>query len=229
MSSGEDHRRWEEDLPAYALGALPGADAELFDAHVATCERCAGQLRWLEPAVSALPASVEQLEPPARMRRRVMARARADLANATPARASGAAGRWRLSLRPALAVAGVVAIALAVGAGYAIRDGGENAPVVAATVADDSAAGARASLILHGDGGTLEVSGLPPLRHGDVYQAWLRDGSEIEPSTVFVVDGDGDGAAVIAGVEGADELMLTREPRGGSSAPSTAPLLRAAL
>ena len=47
--------------PPTCSGALePGEAAEL-ERHVEGCERCREEIRWLTPAVNALPESVERL------------------------------------------------------------------------------------------------------------------------------------------------------------------------
>jgi len=80
------------------------------------------------------------------------------------------------------------------------------------------------------DTAILETSGLPPAAAGEVYQAWIRAGEAIAPSSVFVLDRVGNGVAAIPqGISGADEVMVTREPAGGSQTPTSPLLLRAPL
>ena len=58
--SETEHERWSDDVAAYLLGALePGEAAEL-ERHLAGCERCRAELRWLRPAVELLPETVER-------------------------------------------------------------------------------------------------------------------------------------------------------------------------
>ena len=67
-----DHGRCSErhdDLAAYALGALTDREAVEIENHLAGCEACSERLRWLQPAVDLVPASVHQLEPPPRSSR----------------------------------------------------------------------------------------------------------------------------------------------------------------
>jgi anti-sigma factor RsiW len=220
----EDRR---EQLAGYVLGALDPAEAVALEAHLAGCERCRSELRWLEPAVRALGTSVPQLEAPRQLRRRTMKAARAEVEPS-----SGAPERrtWRLRLTPPVAGLAVSLVALAVGAGYlaGTSDTSETStPTVALEAATDT--GPAGNVVIHGDQATLQVSDLPQLREGDVYQAWVQRDGVIEPSTTFIVDRTGRGAAAIPGVSGAQELMITREPPGGSTKPSTAPILRAPL
>ena len=68
--------------------------------------------------------------------------------------------------------------------------------------------------------------------HNEVYQAWIADSQTdtVEPSSIFVVDSSGGGSASIPDIpSGADRVMITREPAGGSEKPSTSPVLSAEL
>ena len=110
------------------------------------------------------------------------------------------------------------------------QSGGVDETTVTARATAPAPAGAAATVVRDGDSGTLRTTGLPQPKAGGVYQVWIRRGETIEPLTVFVVDRTGAGVAAIpAGLESGDEVMVTREPRGGSDAPTTAPLLRAPL
>jgi len=75
-----NHERWSEDVAAYMLGALEPEQAAELERHAEGCERCREQIRWLTPALNALPEGVERLEPPRELRSRVMAEVRADTA-----------------------------------------------------------------------------------------------------------------------------------------------------
>jgi len=237
--SAADHRAWEEELAAYVLGALDAAERAAIEAHIDGCERCRADLRWIGAATEALPASVEPREPPARLRRRLLATVRAEARAAAGDAGSAAAPTRRRDFlapvrRPAVALAAVAVLATGVVAGYLAGGSGDpegvDAVTLTARATDAAPAGAAATIVADGDAGTLRTDGLPDPPGGAVYQVWIRDGERIAPSTVFVVDRDGAGVAAIpAGLEGGDEVMVTREPRGGSDAPTSAPLLRASL
>ncbi|HET6830796.1 MAG TPA: anti-sigma factor [Solirubrobacterales bacterium] len=231
--SAADHRVWEEELAAYVLGALDAAEQDAVEAHIAGCERCRADLRWIGAAMEVLPASVEQREPPARLRRSLFAAVRAEggAAGQAPAASSGWRDSLARALRPGLAYAVVAVLAVGGVAGYVVsQSGGGDEVTVTARATDAAPAGAEATVVRDGDAGMLRTSGLPQPDGGEVYQVWIRDGETITPSTVFVVDRSGAGVAAIpAGLEDGDEVMVTREPRGGSAVPTTAPLLRAPL
>jgi anti-sigma factor RsiW len=210
------HDRWAEDLAAFALGALGRSEADDFERHVEGCERCQAELRWVRPAVELLPVSVEQHAPPARLRRRLMKAIRAEGAPAP-------------RLRPAMAGALAAVLLLAGALGYALRGPGLEQTTVALEASAEAPPGAAGDLVRYDGSATLEMRDLPAVGGNDVYQAWVRRGETIEPSAVFVPARDGGASAGIEGLEGADEVMVTREPRGGSGRPSSAPIFRAPL
>lgn len=227
MTGVEHDQSWSEQLAGYAVGALESGETEAVERHVSECERCTRELRWLQPAVDLLPASVEQLPAPRRVRRRVMSSVRADARRERRHERSWLPGRPSIGLAGALAGV-LVAAALA---GYTGRGpGGDPSSTIAVEPVPGQLAGARVQLIRRGDSAVLVAQRLPARPDGDVYQAWLRRGSEIEPSSVFVPDRNGAASVAISGdVASADELMVTREPRGGSEEPGSAPILRAPL
>jgi Anti-sigma-K factor rskA len=217
--NGVTHGALKEDLPAYALGALD--DAKELEAHLADCASCQRELAELRLAVDAIAGSVEPRRPPRRLRRRILATTRSQ----RDATARGGE-QWR-GWRPVLAVASVAGVLAAGAIGYALRGDGVETTTIAAEPTPAAPAGAQAELVRAGDVAVLRTTGLAPLASGDVYQAWVRDGSSIEPSSTYVVDRSGAGAVAIPeSLAGADEVMVTREPAGGSERPSTAPLIR---
>lgn len=223
MSARGDHETAREDLAAYALGALAGDERAAVEAHLGRCERCRTELEWLRPAAEVLAISVPQQAPPRRLRRRTLAAARGEARADRPSSIRGARPRI------AVAAAGLAAAALgvAVAVGVLGDDPGVETRTVPVEVAAAPAAGASGELVITGDNATLEVAGLPELDRDSVYQAWLERDGELEPSSTFIVDRSGTGAAAIAEVAGATRVMVTREPRGGSEVPSSAPLLAA--
>jgi anti-sigma-K factor RskA len=222
-----DHSRFRDDLAAYMLGALEQHESEELERHLATCEECSERLRWLGPAAELLSESVERRDPPPQLRDRIMAQVRAD---AEPRQSARPAPEPRRSLRsfllrPAIAVAGAALIA-AGAAGYLIGgDGGG-----ATTTYEARQASVTASLVRDGDNGTLELTGLSQLPAGEVYQAWVQRGQRVLPSSLFAARADGTAIAAIPhDLDGADRVMVTREPRGGSRKPTGRPLVSVGL
>ena len=246
--SHDDHERLREDLAAYALDALQGDEEAELRNHLDTCESCRERLRWLRPAVDLLPASVEQRTPPPRLRESLLTAVR-DEARASeaemPARERRPVGSatpwWRsfggLALRPASALAAVVLLAAGIGGGYAIwgGEGDRGSELRSQDVrVEVPAAGLRdavsATLEVHGGSGTLHVQEMPKLDPDEVYEVWIDRAGVMEPASVFVLSRDGTAAAAVPGpLAGADAVLVTREPRGGSPQPTNPPLLRAEL
>ena len=211
-----EHERWRGELAAYALGALSADEASAVEAHLDDCDACQADLRWLRPAVNVLPESVPQHEQPGGLRERVLREIRADVAAHQGDRAAAAPRRRGLAglvLRPATALVTAAVVAAGV-AGYALNSGGGTDTI-------ELRGEPRAMLKRNGDSGTLEISRLEPLRADNVYQAWVQDGDRIRPSSLFVPNEEGRASAAIPrGLEDADAVMVTVEPRGGSRTPS---------
>jgi anti-sigma factor RsiW len=220
-----EHNHWRDDVAAYALDALPETEKSALESHLEGCDECRAYLRWLRPAEAAVATSVEQTKPPRSLRRALMASARtADREAPLPSRVRPQR-RWFLA-RPVVASALAVMIGAALIGGYILRGSGPSTETVTAEATAAAPPGLEAHLVREGDSGTLELSGLPLPKRGRVYEAWVRRGERISPSTVFVPDRSGAAAVALPDqLEGADEVMVTREPVGGSEAPTTAVML----
>jgi anti-sigma factor RsiW len=219
-----------DDLTGYALGALDPGDERMVSEHVSGCERCSTELRErINPAVGVLAESVEQLEPPPQLRRRLLEIVREE-AQAAPSPARRPRGRrlrlGPLVLRPAAALA-VVAVILAGVGGYVLRDGedGGGASTVPVT---EASAGIGGSLVVAEDSAMLSVHGMPQLSEGAVYQLWVAQGSSVRPSSSFVPDAAGRGTAVVPEhLPAGSQVLVTRESGPGHQAPTSEPLLAA--
>jgi predicted anti-sigma-YlaC factor YlaD len=227
----EDHTIYREEVGAYLLGALTDPEREAFEAHLADCAECRNEVERLRPAADLLPRSVEQVEPPPSLKRSLMEVVNEEAAEHAPRHAIGPSLGERLRgwfgpMRPMLA-AGVLALGLLVGFGVAQLSGGDDSRTVQASV---TPAGASASLTVQDDGGILEVRGMPSLRPGRVYQAWVQRGGMISPAPTFDVAPDGAGAGAVPGdLSGAEAVLVTSEPRGGSQQPTEDPVLKVSL
>lgn len=228
--SADGHERWLEDAAAYSLGALGPAEATEFEDHLAGCERCRERLRWLAPAVAALPESVERQPPPQAVRERLMAEVRAD------ARAAGAAkprrgwlarlGGGRHGWKPAVAVA-ALALVLVAFAGYeigSIGSGGDGRAL--SEVSQEEPSGITAKVITDGSAATLKLEGVRSLPADRVLEAWVqRDGAVEAVPALFVPDDEGRASTVIEDMDGVEAVMVTREPQGGSETPTSDPIV----
>lgn len=97
---------WLDQAAPYALGALDENDRVAFEAHLASCDLCEREVRELRDVAGLLATAARPVAPPARLRDRIMADARAvrPIATASPAAAvpeKSPAPRAGESARPA--------------------------------------------------------------------------------------------------------------------------------
>jgi hypothetical protein len=246
MSVGLPHPE-AENVGAFLLGALTGAEARSFEAHLESCRACREETARLRPAAEALPRSVEPLPAPASLRGSLMSvvEAEARERQGAPDRAplSGRARGWLASIgerlspaRPALvgaAASVALVVGLAAGVSVGLVAGEPDARTVAAQFDDRRVARGSGSLAISGDsdaGATLRVHGMPSLPTNKTYQVWLQRDGETIPKALFNVGEDGRGlTAVDADVRDADAVLVTREPAGGARSPSEEPILKVEL
>ncbi len=215
-----------DNVAAYALGALDEAEAAAFREHVAGCVVCQDELATFEQVVTALPMSTPAYRAPRRLRRRVMQ------AVAEESRASTAPVRRRRSLpRPAFALGGALAVAAAAVV-VVLAVGSSSSPkprVIAAQVSGPGAASlhvsqGHAELVVH------RVQAPPA---GQIYEVWLQRGHTAAPAptkALFSVNDAGDADVDVPGnLRGVTQVMVTREPAGGTEKPTHPPVIRAAL
>lgn len=229
----EHDNHWSDDVAAYALGALEGEEARALETHLESCERCRSELRWLTPAVQLLPESAERVQPPPRLRESVMTEVRADAKRAQAESGVAESGSWldrihvgSLSWRP---LAGLAAVALAVVAigGYEIgsSDSGGAGQQIKVSAKQDS--GVFAEVVSEGGNGTLRLTNVQELPDDRVLEAWVEREGEIEAvPALFVPDQEGRAATTIDDMDGVETVMVTREPEGGSEAPTSTPIVK---
>jgi anti-sigma-K factor RskA len=222
-----EHDRWRDELSAYLLGALEPGEAADLERHVAGCEECAEELRWLRPAVQVLPETVERVEPPARLRANLMEQVRSEAGG--PETVSPSRETRRQWLRPwPLAGLATVAVVVALAAAFAISGGGSGGG--ATTVVAGHSPGVTAKMVREGETGTLRLANLHQLPPGKVLQAWVRRGARIvSAKALFEPNSDGTATATIDDMAGVNTVMVTAEPRGGSVQPTSAPIVSVAI
>jgi hypothetical protein len=229
-----------DDLVAYSLEALEPGEAAAVEAHAPTCARCSRELEALAPAVAVLGESVEQLEPPAELRERVLAIVREEAAakqaelsggRRTPPRQPERRGLRGLLFRPALGFAVLAIVAAGVG-GYLIAEdngggGGGGGTTVAVVPRSPSIGGTLAV----GDlSSMLDLHGLKQLSGRQVYQVWVAQGAGLRPSSNFIPDSSGDATTAVDGhLTKGTKVMVTREPHPGRTTPTPPVLLTATV
>jgi anti-sigma-K factor RskA len=232
VSGGIHH----EDAGAYVLGALTEQEHADFVAHLRTCEACQREVAELKIAADALPLAAPQLTPPPDLRERILTVVR-DEAEPERAAAPAPARRpwWRrplAGLGPAGATAlACVLLALGVGAGVLLtRDNGVTTSPAKVTLA--GAPNATAELRRDDDGTRLRVRGFPSPGANRVYEVWLQRGkaTPVPAGTLFRPGRDGTAEVRVGGdLEGIANVLVSREPPGGSPAPTSAPVVVAAV
>ena len=235
--TGRRHARYADDVGVYLLGALDDDERTRFEKHLARCDDCRQAVADLSPAVDALQHSVDPVEPPAELKSSLMAAVRAEprqaeaAAPSRPARATHPLA-W-LRVRPrvaAVAASALVALAFAGGALLASL-GGDDATTrtIAAQVDAERQPAASARLTVPQKGGgeaVLRATGMQQPPPGRVYTVWLKRGERLDAVSLLAVDREGSAAAALpASVDGADAVLVTREPEGGSDRPSEAPVV----
>ena len=239
-----DHAHWYDSAAAYLLGALEDEERQGYEAHVAGCAECREEIAFLRVATDALPVSVPQHDAPAALKDRIMnvvhseaqlLRAAGPEADRAPAAASRRDRRWwQFVPRSGLALAASVLLIVGGVTGYVLSDGGGSSlRTVPAEVTVAGAPDARASLVVRGDHSTLRTEGLPRPGTGRVYQVWLmkKGASAPEPTdALFTVSRNGSASVDVPGsLEGVEAVLVTPEPEGGSSAPTSEPVIAASL
>jgi anti-sigma-K factor RskA len=225
--SDSSHESRRDDVSAYALGALEPDECAEFELHLAGCEQCRQELRWFTPAVEVLAETVERVEPPPQLRENLMETVHAEAARSAARPRSSQSRLRNLVLRPAIGIAAVALIAAAV-FGYSLRGGGGGTDTITGTT--PAGGSVQAMLSRKDDSGTLELTGLSQLPSDEVYQAWVQRDGKMEPSSLFAPRDNGTASAAIPQhLNGAQGVLVTIEPQGGSMAPTSPPLVRVGL
>jgi hypothetical protein len=243
MSTNEHDPRLEEAV-AFALGSLDPEQVDDFKEHLKTCKRCQEELRWLAPAVRALPEAVEPQTPPAELKVRLMAEVRADIdaeerqakveerrakTEERRERAAGAGGfsGWLGGLRiggltwKPLAGLALVILVVAGGIGYAVGNGGGGGNTHTWELKAEENGGIAAKVVREGEKGEIHLTGLQQLPKGKVLEAWVEREGKVEPvPALFAPDKAGNASTTIENLNGVTIVMVTREPEGGSKTPT---------
>jgi len=220
-----------------AVGALDVDERDALDRHVATCATCRPLVAQYADVVSMLPAALQPVSPPARLRRRLMAEVYGEATGATHLpwwRRLVAAIPSNRALTAAGALAVVAAVALAIW-GMSERHGSP-API-AYTVSGTTAQPSVTGSLTVGTGGTqsiLTVHGLAALPADEVYEVWLvpPHGSGPPKGVAFLSPDPSGGAwtAVVNGsLAGYQTIAATNEPSGGSPGPTGTEVLSGQL
>jgi anti-sigma-K factor RskA len=238
---------------AYALDALQdAAEQERFARHLRRCAACTAEVRGLREVSTALAFAAGE-DPPAGLRERVLTMAERTR-QLPPELSRRHARRARFAwpqlpwIQGLVTVTAVIAIAAAVIFGIGQSDSRQQlsqarareaaiAAVLAApdvrTVTGPTSLGGRTTAVLSAELRELVVStsGLPALTGGKVYQLWLigpapaavkatRSAGLLPPAVSGLTT-----PYLASGLVRGDTLGITVEPAGGTSQPTTTPIL----
>lgn len=249
-----DRARFEELKEFYALSALDDRQRGEFEEYLQANPEHQAEVDDLMAVGDLLALSPEELDPPASLRRNIMATVEAE------SRATRGTSR-RAARRPWLervgGFAGVGRVALGAAAAVLVgvlswntitqRDEIQNlrSALDEQQIAQgqDSRDSANQTIELEGSATTGEVEvvrldgrravlvaeGLPPMDEGKALQLWVIKDDVPKPAGVFKPGDKLVSIPVEGSLEDADMVAVTVEPAGGSPAPTTSPTLSAKL
>lgn len=231
-----------ELIPAYAIGATDAAETALVEEHLARCPTAQAELAQYLAMVEDVLRPTVLVSPPVALERNILAAA--TILPAPPMRYY-----WGVRLAAAAILLTLVGL-LALLATYANQQateadearaalhraeteqaillglsGSENRVQLAATSEGNDFA---ASLTWHADEALLRVAALPLLSRDQTYQLWLIDDDTILSVGLFSVNETGDSITLLdlpAPIDQFRQVGISIEPRGGSQAPTTTPIL----
>jgi anti-sigma-K factor RskA len=225
--------RFGEDAAPYVLDALTEAERGAFEAHLQDCEGCREEVASLQPVVAALAAAVPQGQAPSPLKDSVMRTVAMEAGlrrRQAPGQDGALRGRpswswpsWRVALGVAATFALGVVVALALSGG-----GTGGTRLIRAQVTFPRAS---ALLRIEGSSAELDIADMPQSPRGKVYELWVKRAGAAEPTNaLFTVSSTGRATVgVPGGVRGVKVVMVTAEPQGGTSVPTSSPVVVASL
>ncbi len=240
--SGERREPWRErfdDLKdAYALGALTEDERREVEDYLTTHPELRTEVDGLKSVANLLALSPQEYESSPELRRELMNKITSS-PDAPPAAGSfpRQARLWRIFGPGGLAAAAVLAL-VTIGMfawNASLQEENQNlqgellGQQTHALEGPGAAQGVRGEVVRLGDErAVLVAQDCPSPPEGETYQAWIMREDVPEPAGLFEPNDAGVAAAPIEGsIEGADAVAVTLEPSGGSSIPTSDPLLTA--
>ena len=234
--NGMDHERFDELKAAYALGALPEEERrELEEYLVAHPERQA-EVDEQANVAGLLALSPQEHEPPPELRQSIMGVVEAEAWRPAAGSRPWFAGIGELlSVRNlALGAAALLVVGLfswnmlLQGEVQDLQDRVQDVQESRMVALEGSGAAQRVEaevMILEDDRVVLMAENMPRLPEDRTYQIWVIEGDDPRPSGVFEPQDESVAAVVEDPLDEADAIAVTVEPAGGSSQPTTDPML----
>jgi len=227
-----------ESLPAYALGSLDAAEAQVIAQHLAGCQICRSELNAFQDVAGQLALTAPQAEPSHDLKPRLMER----IQSLSPSRSR--MERWRFAgpSLPMGAIVGLILIATLAVSNLLLWQRLNQMEVLAgplgmrAIALQNTNASPTASgfVIISADGqnGVLVVDELPVLEPEREYQLWLVQDEQSTSGAVFSVDESGYRGMRIEAPQSLlmySSVRVTIEPIGGSADPTGEQVLDGSL
>lgn len=226
---------------AHVLDAIDDpAEQHRFARHLRRCQACAAEVRGLQEVATSL-ALATAAEPPPAMRERIMAAVRR--MRQLPPEIDHHARSRPPRMIPVLAAVAAVAVVLACVLGIRLYstqrqltaaqaraqaiNGVLSAPDARVLSARTQAGGVATVVVSAARRDlTVAVAGLRRLPAGEVYQLWLIGPPRTRSAGLLPAPVGGRAGPVLAtGLASGDRLGMTIEPAGGTSQPTTSPLI----
>jgi anti-sigma-K factor RskA len=230
----------------YAMDAISEPDRARFERHLAGCQECAREVASLREATARL-AAASAISPPPALKERVMAAAAATRQQPPAAEPPAASRPWparrRVRVRLALAAAAVAVTGVAVLFGVSNgsmqdqlnQDQASSQQVAAVLTARDATmktgtvrGGGTVTIVMSHSMRELvfTAADLRALPAAWGYELWLAGPAGDRPVSVLPAGRHGMAGPVVAsGLRPGDHLVLTAEPAGGASGPTTPMML----
>jgi anti-sigma factor RsiW len=206
----------------YALDVLTPEERARYEEHLDDCERCRADLTGLRNAASSLAFAVEGPPPPAELRGRIIAAARAERQNVVQLRSRRS---FAVSIAAAVAVAASAA-AVALGVWSASLHTSLSHERETVSILSDPRSrhlplnGAAGELVVAPTGAAVLSVDLPKLAKGKTYEAWVADPT-VRPAGVF----SGRTVKLRVPVQRGAQVLISIERAGGVDSPTTTPIV----
>lgn len=232
---------------AYALHALSDIERRQFESHLAECPDCAQQVAEFHATAARLAMAVAE-QPSNQLRQRVLAEISQTRQEPPTSHTRGRAnerGRTRPSRRWVQSLAAAAAVLVALALGVVIGQTSDttrddlataqtryqeltqllSAPDLQIAAAQTAGGDGSATMAVsrQRDQGVLATAGLPRAPADHTYQAWLI--GTTGPRSAGLLDPTGTPPLLFTGLGNAEKIGVTVEPDGGSSQPTTNPIL----
>ena len=222
---------FEELAGAYAIGALTAEEGAMAEEHLASCDKHP-EVAELKGVVRSLAFAAPEMDPPARLKARLMDAIRAEAAPAAALATQQAVRRrglgeiisgWFGNARLGYGLAGAMAIVVAALLVWNVSLQGDQSNQL---VVQMSGAGSGQLIYLEDQHvAVVQLQGLDDLPAGKVYEAWAITGATASPLGTFTSSGGQASTALKFDRSSVDAVGITIEDAPGARTPSQAPII----